>query len=303
MSRARSATANVVATAVTALPPTALRHLPGRRASAQLLLNRALKRRPRTYASVRTAYGFTMAGHTADLIQRYIYVFGQWEPGISIWLTTHLRRGDAVLDIGANIGYFSLLSATLVGPEGQVVAFEPVPTIADMLEENVRRNRLAVDIRRVIVSDAAGTAEVFRSGDGNIGRSGTAASSGSSSEGRVPVVVGADAVDRVLWPRIRFVKVDVEGDERRVLRGLEPLLAELTPGAAVFVEITPDDLAARGESAEELLATMDRLGYDPLEVTNSYAAADYARAIPAQPTPLTGVPTRQVDVLFVKRSS
>jgi hypothetical protein len=110
-------------------------------------------------------------------------------------------------------------------------------------------------------------------------------------------------VDRALWPRIRFVKVDVEGDERRVLRGLEPLLAELQPGAAVFVEITPDELAARGETAEELIATMRALGFDPLEVRNSYAATDYAHFVPVPPTPLEGVPDHQVDVLFVKRSS
>jgi FkbM family methyltransferase len=302
VSRARAVTANVLAAAVATVPPAALRRLGRRRAPAQLVLNRALKRRPRSYPSAKTVFGFSMAGHTSDLIQRYIYVFGMWEPGISSWLTGHLRRGDVVLDIGANIGYFSLLSASLVGPEGRVLAFEPVPSIAALLEDNIRRNGAHVDVHRVIVSDVAGEAEIFRSGGTNIGRSGTLASEGSSSEGRVPVVTATEVVDADLWSRIRFVKVDVEGDERRVLRGLEKLLAELQPGAAVFVEITPDELAARGETAEELLSTMRGLGFDPFEVQNSYAAADYAHFVPAQPVPLVGVPARQVDVLFVKRN-
>jgi FkbM family methyltransferase len=292
----RSRTLDAVSGLVSPLPPGAVRRIP----SAQLALDRALARNPRPYTAARTRLGFSVDGHTADLIQRYLYVFGVWEPHITAWLREHLRPGDVVVDIGANIGYFSLLAAREVGASGRVIAFEPVPSIADMLERNVTRNGLDVDVRRVVVGDHEGTTEIFRHAGNNIGRSGTAGSPEAVSEGSVPVVRASDAIPRELWDRIRFIKIDVEGDERRVLRGLEPVLRALAVGAAVFVEVTPADLEVRGESADELLASMRQLGFEALRVPNSYAARDYAHHVPRAPEPLVATPTGQTDVIFLR---
>jgi FkbM family methyltransferase len=293
----REAAVNLAASIASLVPAAAVRRAP----AAQLWLNRALKRHPRVFRAAPTSAGFTVDGHTSDLIQRYLYVFGVWEPDITHWLTEHLRPGDVVVDIGANIGYFSLLAATCVGPTGKVLAFEPVPSIADLLTANVQRNDLAVDVHRVVVGDAVGSTEIFRSAGTNIGRSGTSGGAGTVSEGSVPVVRAADAIDKELWERIRFIKIDVEGDERRVLRGLEPLLAALSPDAAVFVEVTPSDLEARGESADELMATMRGLGFEALAVPNSYKAEQYARYTRQHPTPLRETPRSQTDVIFVRK--
>ena len=293
----REPVAELAASVVSHLPAAALRRLP----AAQLLLNRALKRRPRTFHAARTSVGFTVDGDTSDLIQRYLYVFGVWEPDITHWLTEHLRPGDVVVDIGANIGYFSLLAATCVGPTGQVLAFEPVPSIADMLTANVQRNNLPVDVRRVVVGDVTGSSEIFRSAGTNIGRSGTSGGAGRLSEGSVPVVRAADAIDKELWERIRFIKVDVEGDERRVLRGLEPVLAALSPDAAVFVEVNPADLEARGASADELMTAMRGLGFEAFAVHNSYQPEQYARYARHHPVPLRETPQRQTEVMFVRK--
>jgi FkbM family methyltransferase len=295
---------DLLASAVAAVPPSAVRRLPAApRARLQLLMNRALKRRPRRFSPVRTELGFTVAGSTEDIIQRYLYLFGVWEPDITAWVRSHLRPGDVVVDIGANIGYFSLLSATLVGPDGRVVAFEAVPSIADALEANVRRNRLPVEVRREAVGEAPGAIEVFRSVGTNVGRSGTAGGAGAVSEGQVPVVRAADVLPPELWPSIHLVKIDVEGDELRVLRGLAPVLAALPAGAAVLTEITPGDLRDRGGSVDEVLQLFAELGYEGLVVRNSYAPADYARHVPQPPLPLREPPSRQTDVVFVKRSS
>jgi hypothetical protein len=124
---------------------------------------------------------------------------------------------------------------------------------------------------------------------------------GTVSEGTVPVVRAADAIDKELWERIRFIKIDVEGDERRVLRGLEPVLAALSPEAAVFVEVTPADLAARGESADELMSTMRGLGFEALAVPNSYRPEQYAHYTRQHPTPLRETPRSQTDVIFVRK--
>jgi FkbM family methyltransferase len=295
--------ADAAATVVAGLPPAAVRRLPPPvRGRVQLLMNRALKRRPRAFSAVPSVHGFTVDGHTADLIQRYLYVFGEWEPDITAWVRGHLRAGDVVVDIGANIGYVSLLAASLVGPTGAVIAFEPVPSIADLLEANARRNGLTIDVRRQVVSDTPGSVEIFKSAGTNIGRSGTAGGVGTVSEGVVPAVTATDAIDPELWPRIRLIKIDTEGDEQRALRGLGPVLDALAPGAAVLVEISPDDLAQRGGSAAEVLDSLRDKGFDAFSIRNSYAAADYARPVRETPVPLSGVPRTQTDVVFVKRS-
>ena len=84
-----------------------------------------------------------IAGSTKDVIQRYCYVFGIWEPNITHWTEAFLREGDLVLDVGANIGYFSLLASQAVGTTGTVVAVEPVPSIVTALKTNLAMNSAA----------------------------------------------------------------------------------------------------------------------------------------------------------------
>jgi len=82
-----------------------------------------------------------------------------------------LAPGDAFVDVGANIGYFSLLASKLVGESGLVVAIEPSPTIFAVLESNLARNR-AHNVRAVCVAASASTGmlRLFRGPDSNIGR-------------------------------------------------------------------------------------------------------------------------------------
>ena len=127
---------------------------------------------------------------TRDVIQRYLYVFGVWEPTITSLVRQHLQPGDVFVDVGANIGYYSLLAAQLVGPTGKVISFEPSPTVRAQLEANIARNHLA---DRVIVNAAAagaepGDVELFLAGEGNLGQTSTRSAPGFTTEGRVPLV-------------------------------------------------------------------------------------------------------------------
>ena len=78
---------------------------------------------------------------------RFLYYFGMWEPNLTHWITERLKDGDVFVDVGANVGYFSLLASTLVG-SGHVVAVEPTPRAFDMLEESLRRSH-ATNVRAV----------------------------------------------------------------------------------------------------------------------------------------------------------
>src|SRR5438270_3347355 len=106
----------------------------------------------------RAHFGATFAGDIADVIQRYIYFFGRWEPHVEAVISQCLSPGDTFIDIGANIGYFSLFATTLVGETGKVVAIEPSARIFERLSENVRLNPRAATVRMVqaAVADHAG---------------------------------------------------------------------------------------------------------------------------------------------------
>ena len=288
-------------------PPRLVRQLPAGRGSERALvwLSEVLMAYPVEFERAETRYGFAIGGSTADLLQRNVYVFGVWEPDISRWVRGFLQPGDAVVDVGANVGYFSLLSATAVGGNGRVIAFEPVPSIVERLRANLALNGVTcVTVEPVIASDEPGSAEIFRSPDGNLGLSATKPDEGFVSEGSVRMVCAADAIDRDLWPRIRLVKVDVEGDDLRALRGLEPLLATMAPGGAALVEISPEDLASRGSSATEIMELMRTAGFSKLySIANSYENLAYARDEPHELVPLTAAPDSKADVLFLKPRS
>src|SRR5262249_15912979 len=89
-----------------------------------------------------------------------------YEPFETELLLGHLNPGDVVLDLGANLGYYTLLFARRVGPTGKVFAFEPDPDNFALLEENVARNGYDnMVLARKAASDKSGTAQLYRSAD------------------------------------------------------------------------------------------------------------------------------------------
>ena len=148
---------------------------------------------------------------------------GSYEREQSSLFLKHIRPGQQVLDIGAAVGYYTLLAARLVGPGGSVVAFEPHPENLRYLRRHVHQNGLPnVRIFNVAVADQDGTAR-FGGGSG----SGT---SRLQEEGEFEVVVrrlDGLAETHALAPQL--LKIDVEGAELDVLRGSAELIRECRP--------------------------------------------------------------------------
>jgi FkbM family methyltransferase len=216
---------------------------------------------------------------TRDLIQRFLYLFGVWEPALTQLVREVVRPGDTFVDVGANIGYFTLLAARLVGTEGTVQSYEPSPSIGARLHANVSRNGLLdrVTLHAVAVGAQPGEITLFLADDENTGQSSTRPAESASAEAVVAVRTLDETVPTDRWATTRFVKVDAEGDELAVLEGARKLLSALPPDAHVLVEVDEPRLRERGASSTELFALMKRLGYYGTRITNDYTVASYVR--------------------------
>jgi FkbM family methyltransferase len=202
------------------------------------------------------------------------YFKGIVEPEVQAVLQKYLRPGMTFYDIGANIGFFSLLAARLVGASGRVVAFEADPEVALRLREHVTRNRdapISVEEKAVWCSSDA---VLFARADTNT----------SPDRGLGHVV--AQTIDGILPDTIRiesvsldqyvstsappdFLKCDVEGAEVEVFRGARKLLREKSPG--ILCEMHSD------ENRLTLLEQFVRLGYRCEPCGKNHVLARYAQ--------------------------
>jgi FkbM family methyltransferase len=215
-----------------------------------------LRRRGERFRAVQVR-GHRLQLDIADQTGRMPYFYGTpYEPGVTDAIAGSLEPGDVFVDVGANIGYYTVLAAQVVGPRGRVVAFEPHAGARRMLETMVRRNQASasVEIVPLAVADVAGEATLF------IEEGVTAHSTiePSLSPMRHVAAFEPSAVVHVttldawlashpeLRPRVRCLKIDVEGAEARVLAGMAEtlqlaaltIICETTIGGAADVALT-----------------------------------------------------------------
>jgi FkbM family methyltransferase len=131
-----------------------------------------------------------------------------------------LHPGAVVLDIGANVGFFTLLASKLVGPAGRVHAFEPLPRNLYYLEQHIRLNEASnVTVHSLAIASTTGTA---RFGDGE-----NASQARLSNAGEIQVLTTSldDLLASRRIPRPDFIKIDIEGAEGEALQGAATLLS------------------------------------------------------------------------------
>jgi len=179
-----------------------------------------------------------------------------YEPEETAFVQRTIRTKQCVIDIGANIGYYTTLFAQLVGPEGKVFSFEPDPDNHHVLIRNVQANRLSqVEVNQAAVSDMSGTIRLFYSGDKGDQRI------YDSKDGRASREVKCVSLDdyfRDLSRPIDFIKMDVQGAEGKVLLGMRNLLKR-NPNVIVSVEFWPFGLEKSEFGTQKLLDLLDEL--------------------------------------------
>jgi FkbM family methyltransferase len=173
-----------------------------------------------------------------------------------------VRPEMIVLDVGANIGFYTLQAAIRVGPSGQVHAFEPVSKTYQLLRENVELNAFKnVWTNRVAVQQEEGWVTVFCADDTQTGTSSLRCIMRNFAAATEEVdAVSIDAyVQREGLRRVDLVKLDIEGSELSALRGMRSLLAK--GEVTVLVEMSRQTLGSQGTTPEELIDYLGSFGY------------------------------------------
>lgn len=236
---------------------------------------------------------------TADLGEyggRYCYYWGRFHDMThQAVLRRFLKCGDTYIDIGANLGFQSLFACHLVGEAGRVLSFEPHPETFKLLNAHLVMNRLyRCSTFNMALSDVPG--ELLLNEQGSHSGTATLLSTTTASRSfRVKVECGDTVLMGMELPGDVFVKIDVEGFEMRVLRGLRQTLAR---AGVVSVEVTPEWLCRIGDSAQDLYMEMRELGFAPYIPRLKWKCKIWSPSL--ELTPVATVPQGQHNVLFVR---
>lgn len=227
-----------------------------------------------TELTCRTRSGIRMNLCPREFIQNRILFFGVWEPNVTALFHAFLQPGDVVVDVGANVGYYTLLAAHKVGKTGHVYAVEPNPAVRAELNRHLELN----DVRNATIV-AAGAWDTTATGSLHLHRDDCGGSSlrildGSEQAEKIPLVRLDDVLSHEHRGRIALIKVDIEGAEAHALRGLSATLAA-NPQARVIAEINPSMLAGLGSSSDALFEFMANFGFKPYLIPNRYEDAAY----------------------------
>jgi FkbM family methyltransferase len=214
---------------------------------------------------------------TPDLVLHGIY-----EREVTEWLSSALSPGQVFLDVGANIGYFSVLAARKLGPAGHVYSVEPHPRMAEILRRNAWINGCGEIItlwRNAAWSESQTLTFNLRVNYAANSSAGvmTADALAHLQDEQESIDVEAVALDELLdqVPRVDVMKIDVEGSEVQAFRGFAKTL-DKNPDLEIMFEWSPGQIALVGDQPAELLDLLQSRNYQfrLLDVTKATVTRD-----------------------------
>jgi len=226
-----------------------------------------------------------------------------WEPTETRLFLDTIRPGDTVVDVGANVGYYTLLAAEAVGPTGRVFAFEPDPVAFALLEDNVRLSGATnVIAEQKALSNEPGSIKLFlaaqNKGDHRIVQ--------VKGQDRPSVDIEAVAFDQ--WIRthpvanggsVDFIKIDTQGAEAVILEGMKETLKN-NDGIRLIVEFWPSGLDQFGADAGKVLSSLSAADFRFLELPPRLGMAPIVRTAQALLSEYTVKGRRFTSLLLIK---
>jgi FkbM family methyltransferase len=227
------------------------------------------------------------------------YALGTNELPVQQALLGYLNPGDIFYDIGANVGFFTVIGAKLVGPSGQVYAFEPVSENAAAIRHNAKINDFSkVTVLEKAVSSSTGKGELLLAeypGGHTLSTAGTPPDLKGSVT--VDLVSIDDLVEQQRLTPPTVVKIDVEGAEIDVLHGMSQTIKAFKP--AIVYEVDDRNKESFRRKGQELEAFMKSLGYQIVPLEAAYPGTrwnvGHAIAIPNERTPCLELETSELS--------
>lgn len=198
----------------------------------------------------------------------------------------YVDKDATLFDVGANIGFFSLVLAEELGFEGTTHLFEPVPHLAGLCRETLKDARFEWKLHEFGLSDEDASLDIFIAADGNLGWNTMVAEKASKGMTRVPIAVRAFETAGI-EDQPSFVKIDVEGAEYRVIRGMRRSLETWTTRPVILCEIGWGQSHPSWDEELEVLRSLEALGYETRDLAGN--AIDLAEI------------KKTTDVLFVPK--
>jgi FkbM family methyltransferase len=208
--------------------------------------------------------GFLTSLDLSKWADRLTFFLGRWySVAMQAALTDIVKRGDTIVDVGANRGNFSFFVSWLTGPHGKVIAFEPNPKCAEIFKTERSLNQIRnISLHECGLSNSAGTLRLtvplINSGEATFGKS----SYSEALQFEAAVRVGDDVLQQ---ETPALIKIDVEGFETNVIRGLVQTINRVSP--LIITEVISAHLVRAGSSIAELHKTMEALGYIGMKIS------------------------------------
>jgi FkbM family methyltransferase len=210
---------------------------------------------------------------------------GMFEPETVRTFAALLTSGMTIMDIGANVGLFTLVAAARVGATGRVYALEPTPELVAHVRVNLELNGLKnVNVHEVAVSDTTGRAILHFAEPDDPGENSIINAVPGARSLEVPTVTLDDYVARHGISQVDVIKMDIEGAEMPALRGARDLLSD-HDSPVLVLECHPKTLAFTGQSPDDMLSLLASYGYSlyPIAVYSQQTHDPYLNGIAAKP--------------------
>lgn len=243
-----------------------------------------------------------------DMVQKYIYLFGTWEPNVTALIRSRLRPGDTFVDVGAHAGYYSIMASKLVGKSGRVVAIEPSPRLFEMLKCNIALNHRLdnIIIFNKAVADESKNVDLYSGPENNLGMTTVRKRDHFRWEAKVEAKNLAEILSSVDVVKPRLIKIDIEGSEFDMMSAVEPLLDLCNGETELIVEISPEWWPKKEVTFEKIFEPFLGAQYKYHVIKNNYKSWQYlwpdnGHMLYSETKSKNKIRRRkQVDVIFTK---
>jgi FkbM family methyltransferase len=206
-------------------------------------------------------FGLQFKLDLADWIQRLIYL-GAYEPLETRLVARFLAPGMTVVDVGANVGYYTALAASRIGSKGRIFAIEPDARAFAQLENVIAKNHLPARAFNIGLGEKSGEEHLYQSPDSRNNSPTMIAHGGFAPTATVPIARLDDCLDEWQVTHVDLLKIDVEGWEPRVFAGASQALASGRIDA-ILCEFNDHWLRAAGSSPQALWKMLTAFGFHP----------------------------------------